>query len=94
LLGIDAVLLLVTGMAFSLLLYGGEFIPWWLSVLAGFLSFLFLTVLGLNWLGKSDMPEAGILYILWGVVNLMLGVVIVVGALRGPKKVHDTLQIG
>lgn len=93
-LGLDAVLLLVTGLVFSLLLYGGEFIPWWLSVMAGFLSFLFLTVLGLDWLGRSEMPEAGILYILWGVVNLMLSVVIVAGALRGSRKTQDKLHIG
>jgi hypothetical protein len=94
LLGVDAVLLLVTGLVFSLLLYVGEFVPWGLSVMAGFLSFLFLTVLGLNWLWRSEMPEAGMLYILWGVVNLMLSVVIVVGALRTPKKTRDGLQIG
>lgn len=85
-LGIDTVILFFAGFGFSLLLYGGDYVPWWLSTLAGFLSFLFLTVLGLNWINGSNIPEAGWLFILWGVVNLLLSIVIMIMSIRSGNK--------
>jgi hypothetical protein len=53
--------------------------------LAGFMSFLFLVVLGLDWLGLSFIPEAGWLFILWGTVNLGLSALIIIGGFKVSK---------
>ncbi len=88
-LGAEAVLLLVVVIFFSLLLYGGSVVPWWLSVLAGFMSTIFLVVLGLNWIGSSSIPEVGWGFMLWGVINFALSLVIFFYALKPERTRFD-----
>ena len=86
-LGIESVLLLVVAIFFSLLLYMGTYVPWWLSVISGFMSFIFLVVLGLNWIGASFIPEAGWGFIIWGVINFFLSLALLfLGVVPGKEK--------
>jgi len=88
-LGIETVIILVVAIFFSLILYLGGIIPWWLSVIGGFFSFTFLIVLGLDWIGNSFIPEAGWGFILWGVFNLILSIILFFMGLRPQKGRFD-----
>ena len=51
------------------------------------MSFIFLVVLGLNWIGSSFIPEAGWGFIIWGVINFILSLALLfMGVLPGKEK--------
>ena len=82
--------ILFTGsLVFSLFLYLGDRVPWFLGVVCGAMSSLFLFSAGFYWIGTSVYPEMGWLFILWGVVNLVLSLGITLSAFRGPKTRFD-----
>ena len=73
-------LLFMGGLVFSVILYAGGDIPWFLSVFGGMISSLFLTSLGFYWIGQNIYPEMGWIFLLWGIANLILSIVIIFGA--------------
>ena len=75
-----------SGILFSMMLYFGEQIPWFLSAIAGAFSSLFFFNTGLYWIGNAELAEMGWLFILWAVVNLIITFVVVLSALRAPPE--------
>jgi hypothetical protein len=82
-------MLFIAGIVFSLMLYLGDRLPWFLSAVGGVFSSLFLFSSGLYWMGNSTLPEMGWLFMLWGVSNLLLSVVVVIGAFKEPEGPFD-----
>jgi hypothetical protein len=79
-------MLFLGGMMFSLVLYLGSQIPWFLSAIGGVFSSLFLFSLGIYWIGANPYPEMGWLFILWGTANIIISFVVVIGAFQAPSE--------
>jgi len=73
-------MLFAGALVFSILLYLGDEVPWFISVLGGAMSSLCLVALGFYWIGTSTYPEMGWVFLLWGAVNLILMLVVIFGA--------------
>jgi apolipoprotein N-acyltransferase len=53
---------------------------------SGVFSSLFLFSLGLYWISVSTIPDMGYLFILWGVVNLLFSVILMMESIRGGQR--------
>jgi hypothetical protein len=73
-------MLFAGALVFSVLLYFGEEVPWFISVLGGAMSSLCLVSLGFYWIGTGTYPEMGWIFLLWSAVNLILSFVVIFGA--------------
>ena len=69
-------MLFLGGMMFSMILYLGERLEWYLAVVGGILSSLFLFGLGLYWIGANPYPEMGWLFTIWGFINLHISIIV------------------
>jgi Kef-type K+ transport system membrane component KefB len=69
-------MLFLGGMMFSMVLYLGEKLEWYLTVIGGMLSSLFLFSLGFYWIGANPLPEMGWLFTIWGTMNLLISIVV------------------
>jgi hypothetical protein len=69
-------MLFLGGMMFSMVLYLGERLEWYLAVIGGILSSLFLFGLGLYWIGSNPYPEMGWLFTIWGAINLIISLAV------------------
>lgn len=82
-------MLFIASIVFSLMLYLGDRLPWFLSAVGGVFSSLFLFSMGFYWMGYSVLPEMGWLFILWAVANVILSIVVFIGGFREPEGPFD-----
>lgn len=86
---VEMTIIFVGGLIFSIMLYAGEVLPWFIAAISGAMSSLFLFSAGFYWIGTSDFPEMGWLFIIWAVFNLVLVAVLVFGSITGVKGRFD-----